>query len=71
MCYTVSYSIFGKAGEICLSFPREETVFMKFIPLCSGADVLNEFYTVGTELIKVLYKATAATGHIQGIVFSS
>ena len=26
MCYTVSYSIFGKAGEICLSFPREETV---------------------------------------------
>ena len=37
-----------------------------FISLCGGADVLDEFHTVGAELIKVLHKAAAATSHIQG-----
>ena len=37
-----------------------------FISLCGGADVFNEFHTVGAELIKVLHKAAAPAGHIQG-----
>ena len=53
MCYTVSYSIFGKAGEICLSFPREETVFMKFIPLCSGSSGNSVYIEAGDQRILV------------------